>query len=165
MKTQKQQYVVGFAFSFDYRDVCLIEKQKPAWQKGLLNGVGGKVEPEEHRFDAMVREFEEETGLKTTVQDWHYFCVLEGEDFQVFCFHARLSTLELVITSTEEKIFVLPVHQVGQGIQTLKNVPWLIAMALSCDDILPPLIEYRSGGEAEDSLKPGYRSDVEGSAV
>jgi 8-oxo-dGTP pyrophosphatase MutT (NUDIX family) len=29
-------------------EVLLIEKQKPAWQRGKLNGVGGKIEPGEN---------------------------------------------------------------------------------------------------------------------
>jgi len=35
------EYVLGFLMD-NYR-VVLIEKQRPAWQKGLLNGVGGHI--------------------------------------------------------------------------------------------------------------------------
>lgn len=53
-------YVVGFAFFG--KQVLLIEKNRPEWQKGLLNGVGGKIEDGEIPSEAMKREFEEETG-------------------------------------------------------------------------------------------------------
>src|SRR5690349_13991679 len=47
MLTQEQQaYALGFLFDGTGR-VVLIRKRRPAWQAGLLNGVGGKVEPGE----------------------------------------------------------------------------------------------------------------------
>ena len=56
-----KEYVVGFMFSEE------ILKNKPDWQAGRLNGVGGKVEPNEYPDQAMVREFEEETGVRTSL--------------------------------------------------------------------------------------------------
>jgi len=40
----KKTYVAGFMFSPDLENVVLIEKQKPEWQKGKYNAVGGKIE-------------------------------------------------------------------------------------------------------------------------
>ncbi len=40
----KKHYVVTFLFTPDLQKVWLIEKQKPEWQKGCLNGIGGKIE-------------------------------------------------------------------------------------------------------------------------
>ncbi len=40
-------YVLGFAFDEDYEWVALIKKNRPQWQAGKLNGVGGKIEPNE----------------------------------------------------------------------------------------------------------------------
>jgi hypothetical protein len=37
------EYVVGFAFDTDGR-VALIRKNRPEWQAGRLNGIGGHVE-------------------------------------------------------------------------------------------------------------------------
>ena len=60
-----KQYVLGFAFSRDKKDIILISKLNPEWQKGKLNGVGGKVEFEDASpMDAMYREFKEETGIE-----------------------------------------------------------------------------------------------------
>lgn len=69
-----QEYVLGFAFTPSKKAVLLIKKTRPKWQAGKLNGVGGKVEPGE--FDlaqAMVREFEEETAVKTDPLQWSMF--------------------------------------------------------------------------------------------
>lgn len=68
-----QDYVVGYAFRSDYGAVALIEKRKPAWQAGKLNGIGGKIEPGESPEAAMSREFLEEAGLLVHPQCWLHF--------------------------------------------------------------------------------------------
>ena len=57
-----KEYVLGFLFSADLERVVLVEKSKPAWQRGLLNGVGGAIEPGESPAGSMDREFHEETA-------------------------------------------------------------------------------------------------------
>ena len=61
-----KRYVVGFLLNYDRTQVVLIRKNRPAWQAGHLNGVGGKIEMGETPIEAMTREFEEETGLHFT---------------------------------------------------------------------------------------------------
>ncbi len=58
-----RHYVAGFLFDYNHSNVLLIHKQRPAWQAGLYNGIGGKVQSGETHYHAMVREFEEEAGL------------------------------------------------------------------------------------------------------
>jgi 8-oxo-dGTP diphosphatase len=72
-----RHYVCGFLFTPEIGDlykqsVALIKKQRPKWQAGLYNGIGGKVEDGEEPIEAMVREFHEETGAVVT--DWKPFC-------------------------------------------------------------------------------------------
>lgn len=81
------EYCVGFAFYGT--DVILINKARPAFQKGLFNGVGGKIEFGESAFQAMVREFFEETKTLTHIQQWKYLgylndTVLSGVKVHVF---------------------------------------------------------------------------------
>lgn len=45
------------------KEILLVEKDRPDWQKGRLNLVGGKIEPEETPEDAAIRELWEEAGL------------------------------------------------------------------------------------------------------
>lgn len=64
------QYVLGFAFDHE-RNLLLIEKQKPDWQKGRWNGIGGKLEADDFSlFHAMAREFHEETGVLIIPHNW-----------------------------------------------------------------------------------------------
>jgi 8-oxo-dGTP diphosphatase len=57
-------YVAGFAFAPSFCRVLLVRKNRPAWQAGRLNAVGGKVEPGETPDAAMAREFVEETAIQ-----------------------------------------------------------------------------------------------------
>lgn len=57
-------YVCGFLFETDLQRVLLRLKARPAWQRGKLNGIGGKVESGETPFYAMRREAREETGVE-----------------------------------------------------------------------------------------------------
>ena len=77
-------------------DVLLILKDKPAFQKGRLNLVGGKVEPGEHHFDAAVRELKEEAGFEAA--DW-MLCgkmvgkseeTIDKEDWIIWCYRCDL---------------------------------------------------------------------------
>ena len=56
-------YVVGFLFEASLERVLLRLKARPAWQRGKLNGIGGKVEAGETPFYAMRREALEEAGV------------------------------------------------------------------------------------------------------
>lgn len=76
------EYAVGFIHN-DF-DVALIRKDRPQWQAGFLNGIGGKLEPGETAHDAMIRECHEEAGR--FIGPWEHFLTLEGTSARVFCF-------------------------------------------------------------------------------
>jgi 8-oxo-dGTP diphosphatase len=66
----------------------------------MLNGVGGKLEANETIFDAMAREFEEETGQPTSKDAWTRFAMLRyglskptppyAPEIVVHCFTAKI---------------------------------------------------------------------------
>lgn len=63
-----KEYVVTFLFTTSMDKVWMVEKQKPEWQKGCLNGIGGKIEKDELPKEAAIRELKEEAN--------YFYCVL-----------------------------------------------------------------------------------------
>lgn len=128
----RKRMVVGFNFSKDRKKVLLIVKQKPEWQVGMLNGVGGKVEEETIKA-AMVREYEEETGVITHPREWDYYCMYVGDEWTVNFFrrfiehdidHYHMLTVEV------EQLQVYPAEGITEVMNLIPNLKWLIHAAL-----------------------------------
>lgn len=132
-------FVAGFLF----RDrgcgaeVALIQKSKPAWQKGRLNGIGGKIETGEKPSEAMIREFQEETGA--TVEDWRPFCTLKGPDWAVEFFESWVPAE--VATQEEEEVMWVLVSQIQTLPHVIDNLRWLIPMALDGERVVAVAIQ------------------------
>lgn len=97
-------YVLGYYFNRDLNRVTLIHKNRPAWQAGKLNGVGGHLEESDaSSMKAMEREFYEETGV--TVMSWREVHVAgDGKEWTCHVFTSsgeatpRTTTDETVVT-------------------------------------------------------------------
>lgn len=146
----KKAYVVGFLLDRDEKQVVLIRKKRPLWQQGLLNGVGGKIEPEENPLDAMRREFQEETGAH--VETWTHYATMSGPDWTVFCYFAHNSE-ELTKVKTQgdsmdgdaEEVATYYTDLVFDRKDLIGNVRWLIPLALNSKGIsLPIMVFYES---------------------
>jgi 8-oxo-dGTP diphosphatase len=132
------EYVLGFLFSPDLSRVVLIRKERPTWQAGKLNGVGGKVDPGEDAHTAMVREFREETGVQ--IPEWYQFATIGGpdaahdhiSDFKLSVFYAISVFYDIVTSMTDERVTIYRVeHLMDADAVTVPNVRWLLQMALS----------------------------------
>lgn len=122
-------YSLGFAFD-DLGRVALIEKLKPAWQAGRLNGIGGKIEPGESGLEAMSREFLEETGIHILVTDWWLAGYMRGPvGFQVYVYKYTGKMVRDVKTIEQERVGLYRVDQVTTH-NAIENVPALIALCL-----------------------------------
>ena len=141
----KTEYVCGFLFDENFESVVLINKNKPEWQKGKLNGVGGKIEPNETPADAMSREFREEASLDLDPETWNEFAEIIGEGWIVHFFHNNASLTKsipflkklgieihasILKSMTDEKIEVLDVEDIQDDERVIPNLRWLIPMAL-----------------------------------
>lgn len=127
--TERQKYVVGFMFDPTLSKVVLIRKEKPAWQKGLLNGVGGKVGdhiPGETPEQAIEREFAEETGYSEPY--WTKYLTLSTPHSELHFFRA-VGNVAKPQSSTEEQVGVFDVHDIMDRCDTVPNLRWCIQMA------------------------------------
>lgn len=108
----------------------LSKKQKPQWQTGHLNAVGGKIESGELPIQAIEREFFEETGLALHSSIWKHFATLLGiGDVKVMFFYATSpSEIGNARSVEEEKVHVINVSGLRE-FPHLYNLPWLIRMA------------------------------------
>lgn len=130
----KTHYVVGILFRVSdagIPEVALIEKKRPAWQAGKLNGIGGKIEPKETPFLAMIREFREETG--STVVGWRQFACLSFAKGTVF-FFTTIQDCELRST-TDEAVSWFAVRDLP-GLPLIHNLRWLIPLAMDPDGVV-----------------------------
>lgn len=130
-----KMYVAGFLFH-NY-EVALIKKNKPAWQKGRLNGIGGKVELSETPYNAMVREFKEEAGAH--ISQWNLFCLLGGEDYTVMMF--KSNEIAHIKTMEEEVIRWYNIHDDIYHDLILPNLKWLIPMAMDKNELISLVVD------------------------
>lgn len=137
------RFVVGFAFNKKANSILLMKKDHPDWQKGLLNGIGGKIERGELPFDAMHRECKEETGL---VLDWEGRGIMKGTNndghaFLCWIFYAYSEKIHKFKQIEKELLEVyslahVPYHSVVQ------NLNFLIPFGRSNDGALYLTLEY-----------------------
>lgn len=132
------KYVCGLMFSKDFAKVALIRKNKPEWQKGKLNGIGGGIEEfDENYFYSIVREFKEETGYDTRISDWKYFLKISGmasgNDFTVNFFATKVNFDELtkLKSITEEIVSIEPTYTITPfRADCVENLSWIIGLAI-----------------------------------
>lgn len=130
-----REYVVGFAFNTGR--VLLQLKKKPEWQRNRFNGVGGKIEPNEHPLQAMRREFLEETTI--FLGEWKSRVVLTGvrNDWRVHFFRTNMPDhfADHVIPDPQgEAVYWVRIDQLP--VNTIPNLRWLIPFCLD-DDVAP----------------------------
>lgn len=127
----KNHYVAGFVFNVQMNKVVLIKKNRPKWQEGQLNGVGGHIEAEESPLAAMRREFEEETGIDTG--NWRAIAKLSSPiDMNSAdpweCWFFTTVTGAKPQTQTDEEVGWYPIAPLPENV--IPNLHWLIPLAL-----------------------------------
>lgn len=145
-----RRYALGFMLDSTMSSVLLIRKRRPSWQAGRLNGIGGSTEPGETPFQAMIREFGEETGVRH--EAWIRFQTLAFPEAEVVCFAAHSdAALKLARTVTDEPILHVAVNAIPDDpvMDLARLVPLAIRAAdrdRRCVSIRPwPMIDPHAG--------------------
>jgi 8-oxo-dGTP diphosphatase len=122
-------YVTGLMFSKDRTRIVLLTKLNPEWQRGQLNGIGGKIEPQEAAVDAMCREFFEETGVQTTQAQWQHCAVMTHRDTYHVNFFVTFDDQAFAAKTIEKE--VVGVYDVAAlPANLIRNLRWLIPLVL-----------------------------------
>lgn len=129
LRPAPQRYVLGLAFTPDDH-VALIKKNRPEWQAGLRNGIGGKIEPGEEPENAMEREFFEETGVRIAADRWEYKGLMAGTDFQIFVYTVMSTDVANVRTMEDEEVGLVALGLV-RNLQTMHSIPTLISLCMN----------------------------------
>lgn len=128
-----QKYVLGFLFNEDRTKVLLLSKRRPVGQAGKLNGIGGKVEPNESWADAMTREFSEEAEVEGRWSHWTHRATLngisgEGLDYVVRVYEAvTLSGTPKAAALTDEPVAWQDLDCLGER-PIMHHLAWLVPM-------------------------------------
>lgn len=130
-----KKYVLGFLFSYGGEKVALIKKNKDDWQKGLLNGIGGKINSGENQAAAMFREFKEEAGVELLNVNMTHFGTMKGEGWSVELYKMFSDDLlwKVKTNSDEGEVGIYNTMEVTgylTGPNRISNLNWLIPIAL-----------------------------------
>lgn len=111
------EYVVGLLFDNIDR-VLLINKNRPDWQRGYFNGLGGAINEGETSKQAMSRECKEESGLD--INTWE---IQQRESFkngvQLYYMKATVDChiLDKAESLTDEEVSIFDIDSLPKRIQ------------------------------------------------
>jgi len=134
-----KRYVVGFMFDEHGGHIALVRKNRPDWQRGMLNGIGGKVEYGEIPINAMKREFLEETGVdcdeweSVGVCNWNRPPPSFGSYEQLYIFKAFTEEIWKIQTVTDEHVFVLQQPLDDHSYDMVPSLSWMIPMCMDSE--------------------------------
>lgn len=125
----KEESVLGFIFDPTLQKVLLIKKNRPEWQRGKYNGIGGKVESGEIAIEAMTRETVEETGLQVSNESWVLVAMSSSNDWDLTMYAAVYTdAMQDAKTVTDEAVEWVPIHDLPETV--ISNLTWKIPLCL-----------------------------------
>ena len=137
MESQTNKYVAGLIFSHDKSKVLLIRKNRPEWQSGFLNAIGGKIGKEESAISAMIRQCDAEAECWTEPKDWAHVLTLRFLHAEIE-FYATIRPKDSVffdpnlklISPTDEQLEVIDLSSLQLRNDVVYNLRSLIPLAL-----------------------------------
>jgi len=130
-----KEYVVGFIFDEFKERVLLILKERPEWQKGKYNGIGGLIEEKETGKMAMTRECKEECGLY--IEDWDHVLTLSCPNILLHYYRTfvEIDIFNLVYSKTDELVISIDLYRYLNEFyeKTVRPTNWILLMATDPD--------------------------------
>lgn len=130
------RYCCGFIFNHDMTKVILIKKNRPNWQKGYLNGIGGHLLPGEGGKQGMARECLQETGLDIPDYCWDSLASISGKDDngdRYICWFYYSVNIGKVLnkakTKTDEGVWEIDLTM-RRKMKIVSGLEWLIPLAI-----------------------------------
>jgi len=117
-----------FVFTPDLSEVLLVEKSKPKFHVGMLNGIGGKNDPGESDVACATRELKEESNLDIPEEAWKYYAHLHWQSWDV-------PVLTAIYTGKKSDARTMEIDKVNWYAcnalpeNCITNLTWLIPMA------------------------------------
>lgn len=118
---------LAFVFNRDLSKVLLIKKMKPIQHAGLLNGLGGKLEAHESHIDCVIREVEEEAGLKISKSRLIDIGKMSWSNWEVSLWTCVIDTVESD-DFPDSNVRWYPVSPLPKNV--IENLEWLIPISL-----------------------------------
>ena len=127
IRHRANEYVIGFLFNESMTQVMLINKNRPDWQAGKINALGGKIENNETSREAVAREIYEESTVWTTPQEWTWLGTMSGWDWAVVVYYILRKNLGF-FNATDEAIEIFDTDNLPDNL--IHNLRWLIPMCV-----------------------------------
>lgn len=131
-------YTVGFPILPDRTGLALIWKQRPDWQRGRLNGIGGRIENGETPLECMDREASEEAGLPGLRWELVASLAAARAGFHVHFFAAYDDRAHSALTMTDELVEFFPTSSLW-GLPLVPNLRVIVPLALDQSGIRRPV--------------------------
>lgn len=127
-----KRYTVGIYFDKELTKIALILKNRPAWQNGLYNFIGGTIEDGENGLECIVREFEEECGVYVSPDDWVNIGLIRNKNnYEVELFSALQEDYHKEIkTMEDQEVGWFELDNLPKNM--ISNLFWLIPFAVNC---------------------------------
>jgi 8-oxo-dGTP diphosphatase len=123
-----KKFTVGFVFDQNLKNVLLMHKDRPDWQAGKVNGIGGKFDVGEESLDCMMREAKEESDLDTDKDKWVFLGNMYTDMVHLDVYAYVHDDLSRAKTMTSEEVEIFSVANLPSNM--LSNLRWLIPMAV-----------------------------------
>ena len=127
--TIQEKYTVAFIFNTTMSKVLLVHKQKPEWQLGKVNGIGGKYEEGETGEQCIQRETREESNLDIPEAAWLRVGTMRLTSGNVGVYAARYEgNLSDAVKNHHEEVEWFGIDSLPEN--AISNLHWLVPLTL-----------------------------------